>query len=194
MARKTKVATLKKRLKSKPFAYVDKKGNVRHFARGKRSSQLQKKVVGAAILKKRRAKGKKGILLYVKGKNVMSVPRKAGGKRKKRKKAKKRRGVRRAKKRKKRKGRKRGRKRTSARKRKSRRCPKTRTSRSLRAAMACVRAGKGGSIAKKKVYNKAVKRLRKSKKGRAYLKKRRIRKLAKIGRKKARKRRRKRRR
>jgi hypothetical protein len=168
MARKTKVASLKKRLKSKPFAYVDKKGNVRHFSRGKKSSILQKKVVTAAILKKRRAKGKKGILLYVKGKNVMSVPRKAKGRRKKRKKAKKRRGIRRSKKRK---GRKRGRKRISARKRKSRRCPKTRAGGGFRSASACVRKGKGKTLAKKKVYNKAIRRLRKSKKGRSFLRK-----------------------
>lgn len=175
MARKKKVATLKKRLKSKPFAYVDKKGNVRHFSRGKKSSVLQKKVVGKDLLKKRRAKGKKGILLYVKGKNVMSVPRKHKG-RKKRKK------VRRAKKR--------GRKKTTARRRKSRRCPKTRKGGGYRSAVACVRRNKGRTIASKKVFNKAVKRLRNSKKGRSFLRKNKI-KMKKVKAKKRRKARRK---
>ena len=82
MARK-KVASLKKRLKSKPMAYVDKKGNVRHFSSGRKSSLLQRNVVSKALLKLRKAKGKKGILLFVKGKSVFQTARKLRRKRRK---------------------------------------------------------------------------------------------------------------
>jgi hypothetical protein len=167
MARRKKVASItKKRLKTKPLAYVDKKGNVRHFRRGQKKkshSILQKKVVSAALLKKRKAKGKKGILLFVKGKSVFSVARKLRrGKRKKRRKTK-------------------GRKRKATRKsrirklrKKSRRCPKTRRGGGFRSAAACVSRGKGSSLASKKIYNKAVRKLRKSKKGRSLIRKRKI--------------------
>lgn len=79
MAKKTVVATLSKRDKKRPLAYVDKQGNVRHFRRGQRKGQhavLAKKVVGSEMLKRRRGKWSKSkVMLFVKGKKVMSVRR-----------------------------------------------------------------------------------------------------------------------
>lgn len=88
-----KVASLKKRDKKKPMAFVDKQGNVKHFSRGKKATILEKKVVSKELLKKRKAKGKKGILLYVKGKAVYQTARKLRG-RKKSRKARRRRSIR----------------------------------------------------------------------------------------------------
>lgn len=166
MARRKKVASLtKKRLKSKPLAFVDKKGNVKHFARGKKSSILEKNVVSKDLLKKRKAKGKKGILLFVKGKSVYSVPRKHRG-RKRRKKGR-RKARRRARVRKLRRKRRRSRK-------GARRCPKTRRGGGFASAARCVARGKGKTLASKKVYNKAVRTLRRSKKGRSLIRRKKI--------------------
>jgi hypothetical protein len=85
MAKKTKVATLKKRDKKKPLSYVDRQGNVRHFRRGQKKRShaiLQKGVVSKDLLKARKALK---IILYVKGRNVMKVKSGLGGRRKKRK-------------------------------------------------------------------------------------------------------------
>ena len=170
-----KVVTLKKkRTKGKPLCYVDSKGNVRHRKGGRSKGKgtiLVKKAVDSKLLKLRKA-GK--ICLYLKGKvgKTLSIWQGKGLKlaRKKRGKKKRRKGSR---------GRKRvGRPRLSARKKKSSRCPKTQKSRSLRAALACVRAGKKRTIAKRKVYNKALRRLRKSKKYRGKVKGK---TLAKVG-------------
>ena len=142
MARRTKVASLKKRRKSRPLAVVDKKGNVKDFGPGKKSKILQKNVVSKALLKKRKKKGKKGgILLFVKGKSVYSVPRKSGGKRKRKRKSRKAR-IRKLRKSRSRKG--------------SRRCPKTRRGGGFASASRCIARGKGKTLASKKVYNKAV--------------------------------------
>jgi len=195
MAKKTKVAALKtKRPKIKSSCWIDKKGNVRcnkPFKKGQ-GSVLVKSAVGKDLVKARKA-GK--IVLYLKGKRgkLLSVWKTkngvmAGKKRKmKRRKAK-------AKKR----GRKRkvGRPKLSARKRKSSRCPKTRKAPTVRSAKACISRGKGRTIAARKVFNRAVRKLRKSKVGRKWLKSKGIKKLAKVGkakkrgRKKARRRRR----
>jgi hypothetical protein len=88
MAKKTKVATLKKRDKKKPLSYVDKQGNVRHFRRGQKKRShaiLQKAVVGKDLLKARKALK---IILYVKGKSVMKVKSGLGSRRRKKRKAK----------------------------------------------------------------------------------------------------------
>jgi hypothetical protein len=85
MAKKTVVATLKKRDKKKPLSYVDRQGNVRHFRRGQKKRQhgvLQKAVVGKDLLKARKALK---IILFVKGKKVMKVKSGLGGRRRKRK-------------------------------------------------------------------------------------------------------------
>jgi len=85
MAKKTVVATLKKRDKKKPLSYVDRQGNVRHFRRGQKKRQhaiLQKAVVGKDLLKARKALK---IVLFVKGKKVMKVKSGLGGRRKGRK-------------------------------------------------------------------------------------------------------------
>jgi hypothetical protein len=173
MAKKGKVvATLKKkRAKNKPFAYVDKQGNVRHATRAqfrkkrnkKNHTILQRKVVSQALLKKRKAKGKKGIILFVRGKKVFSTPRKLKGRKKRKRRKLKRR----------RKAKTRARRRRTRRK-KSRRCPKTRRGGGFRSAAACVSRGKGKTLASKKVFNKAVRRLRRSKKGRSFLRKKKI--------------------
>ena len=87
MAKKTLVATLKKRDKKKPLSYVDKSGNVRHFRRGQKKRQhaiLQKAVVGKDLLKQRKALK---IVLYVKGRKVMKVKSGLGGRRRKGRKA-----------------------------------------------------------------------------------------------------------
>lgn len=85
MAKKT-VATLTRRDKKKPMAYVDRQGNVRHFAPRKKSTILQKKVVGKDLLARRRGKWSKNkIILFLKGKKVMSAPRAKPGARKGRK-------------------------------------------------------------------------------------------------------------
>lgn len=173
MAKSSKkvVATLTKRDKKRPLAYVDRKGNVRHFRRGQKKGQhtvLAKNVVGKDVLSKRK---KLQIILYIKGKRVMQAKsalrnraRKAkGGKAKGR-------------------GRRRrvGRPRLPARKRKSSRCPTTRKKGTIRAAKRCLMAGKGRTIASRKVYNQAMRRLRRSKAGRAWLRKRGL-KRAKTG-------------
>lgn len=79
MAKKTVVASLPKRDKKRPLAYVDKQGNVRHFRRGQKKGKhavLAKKVVSKELLKRRRGKWSKNkIMLFVKGKKVMSVRR-----------------------------------------------------------------------------------------------------------------------
>lgn len=181
MARKKVAKITKKRLKSKPLAFVDKTGNVRHFARGKKSTILEKSVVSKDLLKKRKAKGKKGILLFVKGQGVFSVARKlrrGKGKKSRSRTARKARLRRR-------------RATTKARRRRSRRCPKTHTSGSHKAAKLCIRAGKGRTIAKRRVFNKAVRRLRASKAGRAWLSKNKV-KMAKAPKRKARRSRRRR--
>lgn len=67
------VATLTKRDKKRPLAYVDRQGNVRHFRRGQKKAKhavLAKKVVGKDLLSKRK---KMQIILYVKGKRVMQT-------------------------------------------------------------------------------------------------------------------------
>lgn len=85
MAKKT-VATLARRDKKKPMAYVDRQGNVRHFAPRKKSTILQKKVVGKDLLARRRGKWSKNkVMLFVKGKKVMTAPRAKPGARKGRK-------------------------------------------------------------------------------------------------------------
>jgi len=175
MAKKGKVvATLKKRDKKKPFAYVDKSGHVRHATRAqfikKRNKSkhtiLQRNVVSKALLKKRKAK--KPLLIFVRGKKVLTTPAK---KRRKSKKARKRRTLKRRKRRKT----KARRRRSKARgRKKSLRCPKTRRGGGFRSAAACVRKGKGTSIAAKKIFNKAVRRLRSSKKGRSLIRRKRI--------------------
>ena len=81
MARRTQVATLKRRDKKKPLAYVDKQGNVRHFRRGQKRRQhaiLQKAVVGKNLLKQRKALK---VIFYVKGKKVMKTKSGLGGRR-----------------------------------------------------------------------------------------------------------------
>lgn len=75
MAKKTVVAHLEKRDKKRPMAYVDRKGNVVHFAprggrRKVRKSILERGVVSKELLKARRDLK---ILLYVKGKKVFKV-------------------------------------------------------------------------------------------------------------------------
>jgi len=73
MAKKTVVAHLDKRDKKKPLAYVDGRGNVRHFRRGQKKKQhsiLAKHCVGKELLKARRDLK---IILFVKGKRVMKV-------------------------------------------------------------------------------------------------------------------------
>jgi len=86
MAKRTVVATLAKRVAGKPMAYVDKKGNVVHFApkgRKKRvaKSILEKNVVGKDLLKQRKALK---IVLFIKGKKVYKAKnglRRRGGRR-----------------------------------------------------------------------------------------------------------------
>lgn len=86
MAKKTVVATLTKRDKKKPMSYVDRQGNVRHFGRRQKPTILQKKVVGKDLLARRRGKWSKNkIMLFVKGRKVMSVKRAKPGARKGRK-------------------------------------------------------------------------------------------------------------
>jgi hypothetical protein len=86
MAKKTVVATLKKRDKKRPMAYVDKRGNVCHFAPRRKSTILQKGVVSKDLLKRRRGKWSPSkIFLYLKGKKVMMVKRARPGGRKGRK-------------------------------------------------------------------------------------------------------------
>lgn len=190
MAKKTKVATLKKkRTKKKPLCWVDKKGNVRHRKGGRKKGKgsiLEKKVVGKDLLKARKA-GK--IILFLRGKvgKTLSVWKvKNGLKNKKKRKMKKRKARGR-----KRRGRPRkvGRPRLSARKRKSSRCPKTRKAPTVRSAKACIRRGKGRSIAKRKVFNQAVRKLKRSAAGRKWLRENKV-KMAKTrkSRKKARRR------
>jgi len=85
MARRTVVATLKKREKSLPLAYVDKQGNVRHFRRGQKKGKhkiLAKKVLSKALLKER--KDLKSIF-FVKGTKVFKAKSGLGKKRRKRK-------------------------------------------------------------------------------------------------------------
>jgi hypothetical protein len=174
---KKKIATLKKkRPKGKPLCYVDGKGNVRCRKPGRKKGKgsiLVKNAVSKDLVKKRKA-GKIGLFLKGKVGKTLSVWQGKGWKaalkvkkkRKKRKKAKtKRKKV-------KRRGRKRkvGRPKLAARKRKSSRCPTFRKKKTLRAAYLCVRRGKGKSIAKRKVYNAALRRCRKSKKYRAKVK------------------------
>jgi hypothetical protein len=153
----TKVVTLKKkRSKGKPLCYVDRQGNVRCRKGGRKKGKgsiLVRKAVGAKLLKARR----EGKNLFVRGKvgKTLSVWMGKGfGKRRKKRKAKKRRKVKAR--RKARKG--------------SKRCPKTRKTRSLRAALSCVRRGKGKTVGSKSVYNKALRRLRKSKTTRSKVK------------------------
>lgn len=181
MAKKTKVATLKKkRTRKKPLCWVDKKGHVRHRKGGRKKgkgSVLVKNVVGKDLLKARKA-GK--IILFLRGKvgKTLTVWKVKNGlkSKKKRKRKSKSKKVKRHKTKGKKRGRKRrvGRPRLSARKKKSSRCPKTRKAPTQRSAKACIRRGKGKTIAKRKVYNKAVKKLRKSKTGRAWLRKNKI--------------------
>jgi len=200
MAKKTKVATLKKkRTKKKPLCYVDKKGNVRHRKGGRREgkgSVLEKNVVGKDLLKARKA-GK--IILFLRGKvgKKLSVWKVKSGLLGKKKRKGKKRKMKRRKAKVKAKGKKRGRKRKvgrpklSPRKKKSSRCPKTRKAPTQRSAKACIRRGKGTSIAKRKVYNQAVRKLRKSKAGRKWLSENKI-KMAKASKKRKKARRRKR--
>lgn len=73
MAKKTVVATLGKRDKKRPLAYIDRQGNARHFRRGQKKRQhavLEKKCVSKELLKARKARK---IILYIKGKKVMKV-------------------------------------------------------------------------------------------------------------------------
>jgi len=194
MAKKTKVATLKKkRTRKKPLCWVDKKGHVRHRKGGRKKgkgSVLEKNVVGKDLLKDRKA-GK--IILFLRGKvgKKLSVWKvKSGLKSKKKRKLKRRKA-------KAKKGKKRGRKRKvgrpklAANKKKSSRCPKTRKAPTQRSAKSCIRRGKGKTIAKRKVYNQAVRKLRKSKAGRKWLKDNKI-KMAKAPKKRKKARRRKR--
>jgi len=81
MAKKTVVATLKKRDKKKPLAYVDRQGNVRHFRRGQKKRNhaiLARKVVGKDLLKQRK---QLKVIFYIKGKKVMKVKSGLGGRR-----------------------------------------------------------------------------------------------------------------
>jgi len=149
MAKKTVVATLKKRDKKRPLAYVDKKGSVRHFRRGQRKRQhavLAKGIVSKDLLKQRRAMK---ILLYVRGKKVMKVKSALSGKRRGRK-ARGRKG----------KTRRRGRKARGRKGKKGKRyCPKVKKGRrvSKRAALLCLlRKGPGRWTA---VHRKAAKAL-----------------------------------
>ena len=83
MAKKT-VATLTKRDKKRPMAYVDRHGNVRHFAPRHKSTILARGVVGKDLLKRRRGKWSRDkIILFVKGRKVMSAPRAKPGRRRK---------------------------------------------------------------------------------------------------------------
>ena len=84
-----------------------------------------------------------------------------------------------------------GRPRLSAHKKKSSRCPKTQKSRSLRAALLCVRRNKGRTLAAKKVFNQALRRLRKSKTGRSKVRGVKLKKVSRKRRKSRRKSRRK---
>lgn len=73
MAKKTVVATLGKRDKKRPLAYIDRAGNARHFRRGQKKRQhaiLAKKVVSQELLKARRALK---VVLYIKGRKVMKT-------------------------------------------------------------------------------------------------------------------------
>lgn len=88
MAKKTVVATLKKRDKKRPMAFVDKRGNVRHFSPRRKSTILAKGVVSKELLKRRRGKWSKNkIILFVKGRKVMSAPRAKPGRGRRRRKS-----------------------------------------------------------------------------------------------------------
>lgn len=85
MAKKSVVATLAKRDKTRPLAYIDKQGNVRHFHRGQKKGShkiLAKSVVSKDLLKQRKARK---VIFYVKGKKVMQVKSALSGRRKARK-------------------------------------------------------------------------------------------------------------
>jgi len=198
MAKKTKVATLKKkRPMKKSQCWVDAKGNVRCAKPRKKGKGtiLAKNVVGKDLLKARK---QLKILLYLKGKRgkTLSVWKVKNGIKTKKKKGKKGKKVKRRKAKAKKRGRKRrvGRPRLAANKKKSSRCPKTRKAPTQRSAKSCIRRGKGKTIAKRKVYNQAVRKLRKSKKGRKWLKDNKIKMAKAPKRKKARRRKRGRRR
>jgi len=155
------VATLKKRDKRRPMAYVDKTGNVKHFSPRRKKKRfhtiLAKKVVGKEALKRRK---QAKTILYVKGKKVYETKSGLGKRRKKR-------------------GRKKIRRKKTGRKAKSKRCPTFRTTGRVGAAKACISRGKGRTAASKKVFNACVRRLRKSKAGRSWLRKKKI-KMAKV--------------
>jgi len=142
---------------------------------GKGHSIAKKKVYNAAVRRLRRSKAGRRWLRQ-RSATLAKVP--AGskpvraGRRKKRKKAKSRRGPGRP--------RKVGRPKKSPRKRKPQRCPTTRKKGTVRAAKACVARGKGRTIAARRTFNAAVRRLRRSKKGREYLKRKGIKRLAKV--------------
>jgi len=84
MARKV-VATLKKRDKRRPMAYVDKAGNVKHFSPKRKKKKfhtiLAKKVVGKDVLKRRK---QAKTILFVKGKKVYETKSGLGKRRKRR--------------------------------------------------------------------------------------------------------------
>lgn len=81
MAKRTVVATLKRRDSKKPLAYVDRVGNVRHFRRGQRKAQhaiLEKAVVSKDLLKQRKALK---VIFFVKGNRVMKTKSGLSGRR-----------------------------------------------------------------------------------------------------------------
>jgi len=154
-----KIATLsQKRAKSRPLCYVDSKGHLRCRKGGRskgKGSILAKSVVDKKDLQDRKAgrvnlftRGRVGQRITIwKGKGLASL-----------RKGKKRRGKRKAA------GgrRKLARRRKPARRRSSRRCPTFRKKGNLRSALACLSRGKGSTVASKRIYNRALRRLKKS--------------------------------
>jgi hypothetical protein len=179
-----KVATLKKkRPKAKALCYIDGSGHVRCRKGGRKKGKgtiLIKNAVSKELVKKRKA-GKIGLFLRGKVGKTLSVWQgkgwKAALKIKKRKTKKRKTKKRTLKKATKKKGRrrKRGRPKLSAHKRKGKRCPTFRKAKTIKSAKRCVLAGKRRtSLADRKVYNAAVRRIRRSKGGISWLKTRKI--------------------